>query len=151
MDRPWLDSNLGLQKAAKYYYYPGFHEPGPAISLSINKDLWESLSVFEQRAIQTATSAELTLSLAEFNSENAKALQTITSEGIEIRRFSEDLLQDLAVIAEEVIEEYATVDDLSMRVHKSYKDMKDLLMDWIDISDRAYMNARRLSYSTTSR
>ena len=25
---PWLDMALGLHKAAGYYYYPGFHEPG---------------------------------------------------------------------------------------------------------------------------
>jgi TRAP-type mannitol/chloroaromatic compound transport system substrate-binding protein len=25
---PWLDMALGLHKAASYYYFPGFHEPG---------------------------------------------------------------------------------------------------------------------------
>ena len=25
---PWLDMAIGLHKAAGYYYYPGFHEPG---------------------------------------------------------------------------------------------------------------------------
>ena len=35
---PWIDMALGLHKAAKYYYYPGFHEPGAAS----NRDLWIS-------------------------------------------------------------------------------------------------------------
>ena len=38
---PWVDTALGLHKAAKYYYYPGFHEPGAALSLSVNKKLWD--------------------------------------------------------------------------------------------------------------
>ena len=28
---PWLDMAIGLHKAASYYYYPGFHEPGTAL------------------------------------------------------------------------------------------------------------------------
>ena len=30
---PWSDMELGLDKAADYYYYPGFHEPGTNITL----------------------------------------------------------------------------------------------------------------------
>ena len=39
---PWLDMAIGLHKAARYYYYPGFHEPGTAQTLGINKRVWES-------------------------------------------------------------------------------------------------------------
>ncbi len=39
---PWLDMAIGLHKAASYYYYPGFHEPGTAQTLGINKRVWES-------------------------------------------------------------------------------------------------------------
>ena len=31
---PYNDVSLGLHKAAKYYYYPGWHEPGPYLSSS---------------------------------------------------------------------------------------------------------------------
>ena len=46
---PWVDMAIGLHKAAKYYYYPGFHEPGAAISLAVNKKLWDSLGSTEQK------------------------------------------------------------------------------------------------------
>ena len=39
---PWLDVALGLNKAAGYYYFPGFHEPGSAQAVGINRGLWES-------------------------------------------------------------------------------------------------------------
>ena len=40
---PWLDMAFGLHKAAGYYYYPGFHEPGTALAIGVNKGVWESL------------------------------------------------------------------------------------------------------------
>jgi TRAP-type mannitol/chloroaromatic compound transport system substrate-binding protein len=32
---PWLDMAIGLHKAAGFYYYPAFHEPGSGFSLGI--------------------------------------------------------------------------------------------------------------------
>ena len=40
---PYNDVALGLHKAARYYYFPGFHEPGPAEQCVINKAAWDSL------------------------------------------------------------------------------------------------------------
>ena len=40
---PDLDFKLGLHTAAKLYYYPGFHEPGTATAVGINKKLWDGL------------------------------------------------------------------------------------------------------------
>ena len=46
---PWMDMELGLDKAAEYYYYPGFHEPGTNNTLGINKTLWEGLTASDVR------------------------------------------------------------------------------------------------------
>ena len=40
---PYNDLAFGLHKAAKYYYYPGWHEPGPALELIVRKEAFESL------------------------------------------------------------------------------------------------------------
>src|SRR4029077_6295101 len=45
---PWTDTWLGLHKAADYYYYPGFHEPGMNATLGINKTLWDGLTATER-------------------------------------------------------------------------------------------------------
>jgi hypothetical protein len=43
---PWQNMAIGLHKAAGYYYYPGFQEPGTAQTLGINKRVtWRSPSV----------------------------------------------------------------------------------------------------------
>ena len=38
---PYNDSSYGLHKAAKYYYYPGWHEPGPGLETIVHKDAWK--------------------------------------------------------------------------------------------------------------
>src|SRR5262245_36916503 len=44
---PWNDMAIGLHQAAGYYYYPGFHEPGTAQTLGINRRVWESFTKLE--------------------------------------------------------------------------------------------------------
>ncbi|MEM8798581.1 MAG: TRAP transporter substrate-binding protein [Pseudomonadota bacterium] len=50
---PWNDLAFGFHRIAKYYYYPGFHEPGTALSVGFNKDVWEGLTK-AQKAIMKA-------------------------------------------------------------------------------------------------
>ena len=49
---------LGLHRAAKYYYHPGFHEPGTQISVGMNLDLWIGLSEGEKELIKMACRTE---------------------------------------------------------------------------------------------
>ena len=90
---PWMDMDLGLDKAADYYYYPGFHEPGRT-TLGINKTLWDGLTPSERALIEAAAQAEFTRSLAEFNAENVKALKLLRADQrIKILRFSDELIK----------------------------------------------------------
>jgi TRAP-type mannitol/chloroaromatic compound transport system substrate-binding protein len=57
---PWADIARGLDKAADYYYYPGFHEPGTNLALGINKTLWDGLTASERAVIEAAAQAEVT-------------------------------------------------------------------------------------------
>ncbi len=77
---PWLDIWLGLHKAADYYYYPGFHEPGTNNTLGITKTLWDGLTPSERALIEAAAQAEVTRSLAEFNTENVKSLKLLRAD-----------------------------------------------------------------------
>ena len=64
---PWNDLAFGFYKITKYYYWPGFHEPGTILSFGINKGVWDSLSASDQSLIETAAAAENSYVLAEFN------------------------------------------------------------------------------------
>jgi TRAP-type mannitol/chloroaromatic compound transport system substrate-binding protein len=134
---------LGLHKAAPYYYYPGFHEPGTALSLVVNKKLWDSLSATERRFIETAAVAENSNMLAEYNANNAAALSMLIDDpAIKIRRFDDAIIQSLRKITGEVLADTSRKDEIARRVHDSFMKFRAAAVRWADISERAYLNAR---------
>ena len=144
---PWVDMALGLHKAAKYYYYPGFHEPGAAISLAVNKKLWDSLGSTEKSIIEGSATVENTLSLAESTAGNATALEQLVKDpAIQIRKVDDTTLQELGKISGEVLSESSRKDDLARRVYASFIMFRKGAVRWGDISERAFLNARALPY-----
>jgi TRAP-type mannitol/chloroaromatic compound transport system substrate-binding protein len=144
---PWLDMALGLHKAAKYYYYPGFHEPGAAISLAVNKKLWDSLGSTERSIIESAAAAENDRALAEFNANNASSLGTLVQDpAIQIRKVDDGILQTLGKLSGEVLTDISRKDDLARRVHESFLKFRTSAVSWGDISERAFLNARALKF-----
>jgi TRAP-type mannitol/chloroaromatic compound transport system substrate-binding protein len=143
---PWLDTAMGLHKAAGYYYYPGFHEPGTAQALGINKGVWESFDASDQRLIETVAAGEYVRSLAEFNTNNARALRRLRDEGsVNIQRFGDPVLKKLYRLSTEVVAEIGGADDLSRKIYDSYQQFRGPALEWSDIAERAYLNARRLA------
>jgi TRAP-type mannitol/chloroaromatic compound transport system substrate-binding protein len=143
---PWLDMAIDLHKAAGYYYYPGFHEPGTAQTLGINKRVWESLDASDRRVIEMAVAGEYVVSLAEFNTNNAMSLRKLRDEGsVKILKFDDPVLKAFLEISKEVVARAGSGDDLSKKIYASYQQFRTLIMDWSDISERAYLNSRSLA------
>ena len=144
---PWVDTALGLHKAAKYYYYPGFHEPGAALSLSVNKKLWDSLGATDRSIIETAAAAENARSYAEFTANDAIALQQLANDpAVQIRKLDDSVLQALGKLSGEVLFDTSRKDDLSRRTYDSYMKFRTATVRWGDISERAFLNARALPF-----
>jgi len=143
---PWLDMDMGLHKAADYYYYPGFHEPGTAQAVGINKSVWESFDASDQQVIEAVAASVYTSSLAEYNTNNALSLRKLRNEGkVRILKFDDVLLKTLLATSNDVVAEMGAADDLSKKIYASYQQFRAAIIDWSDIAERAFLNARRLS------
>jgi TRAP-type mannitol/chloroaromatic compound transport system substrate-binding protein len=143
---PWLDTWLGLHKAAGlYYYYPGWHEPGTGIAVGINKRLWESLDLSDRRLFESVVAGEYNLSLAESDFNNALSLRNLRKEGtIKIQKFDDLVLKTLLGFSKDVVAEIGSDDDLSRKIYASYEQYRALIGDWSNISVHAYLNGRIL-------
>ncbi|ADZ93373.1 TRAP transporter substrate-binding protein [Marinomonas mediterranea] len=140
---PYNDLAFGLYKAAKYYYYPGWHEPGSAVEITVNKDAYNALPKDLQAIVRAAARQANADMLDEFTARNNEALQTLISEhGVELREFPADALAELRDASEEVIEELAANDPASRKVYDSLKAFKEKVSAWHTVSERAYINAR---------
>jgi TRAP-type mannitol/chloroaromatic compound transport system substrate-binding protein len=143
---PWLDMALGLHKAAHYYYYPGFHEPGTNNAVGINKGVWESFDASDRRVIEAVAAGEYARSLAEFNANNALSLRKLRDEGtVKILNFDDSLLKVFLDISKDVVAEIGSGDELSKKIYASYEQFRTSIMDWSDIAERAFLNSRRLA------
>ena len=139
---PYHDMRLGLYRAAKYYYYPGWHEPGPTLELAINKKAWEELPKDLQLVIETAAMASNLWMLSEFEARNLDALNTLkTKYKVRVSRFPDDVLKQLRRFAREVLDEEAKKDKTFARVLQAYTAFQQTNTAWRDISEAAYAQA----------
>ncbi|HVL55026.1 MAG TPA: hypothetical protein VM491_00860, partial [Burkholderiaceae bacterium] len=140
---PWLDSAMGLHQVARFYYYPGWQEPGTALTLGINRRVWDSLDPADQRLIETAAASEYAVSLAEFNANNALALRRFRAEGVvQFRSFDAATLRALADVSRQVVAESGSGDALSRKIHRSYSEFQSTVRNWSEIGEGEYLRVR---------
>ncbi|HXI88365.1 MAG TPA: TRAP transporter substrate-binding protein [Parvularculaceae bacterium] len=145
---PWNDLAFGFYREAKYYYWPGFHEPGSQLSTGVNLKLWNSLTLQEKAIVKGACWIANNLSLAEYEHFNAIALDELTAKhGVELRKLPDDVLAALARETKNVLEEIAAEDELSKRIYESFRESLKLSQEWSRIGDEAFLAARRQLFS----
>ena len=140
---PLHDKRFGLDRIAKYYYYPGWHEPGPQMEMIINKKAWSQLPSFLQKIVE-ASIAKSGLNLSIKNeAKNALALKEIEQQRkVELIQFPEGVLQKLRALTEEVLEEEASKDEGFRKVLASYKDFQNIYAPYEQVTSKAYDESR---------
>ena len=140
---PMNDLALSLHTAAKYYYYPGWHEPGPTLETMVNKAAWDSLPDDLRTMIEVATRAINEDMLSEFTALNNAALRTLIDEhNVELRELPADVLAALREASDEVVAEVATDDPLAQKIYDSYMSFYADVKAYHAMSEQAYLNAR---------
>ena len=139
---PYNDRAFGLHKAAKYYYYPGWHEPGPTIESIINKDSYNSLPDDLKLIIDTSCKAVNLDMLSDYTAKNNLALQFLKSKNIEILKFPDEVLVNLKSISKDILKEISQTDSITKEIYDSYISFNDAVAPWTKISDKAYLDVK---------
>ena len=142
---PFHDLRLGLYRAAKYYYYPGWHEPGPMLELMINEKAWKSLPKDLQLIVKTAAMAVNLNMLSEFEARNLEALQTLKNKyKVNVIAFPDEVIKQLHKFTQEVLTEEAAKDAKFKKVYEAYEAFRQSNSAWSEISEGAYARALKL-------
>ena len=142
---PYNDLAFGLYKAARYYYYPGWHEPGSTLEAMINKDAFSKLPKDLQSIVLNACKVVNQDMLAEYTARNNAALHTlVNTHKVDLRQFPDDVLAKLRQLSDEVVAEVAAKDKLTKEVYESFRTFRDQVMEWHKVSEQSYMRAREL-------
>ncbi len=140
---PYNDLAFGLFRAARYYYYPGWHETGTGLECLINLDAWNSLPEDLQAIVRIACQATVVDMLSDFTYNNGMALQRLVDEhAVDVRRFPDEVLEYLKGISDEYMLEMAGENELMQRIYDSYQAYSAIVKPWTDISDRFLLNMR---------
>ncbi len=140
---PYNDKAFGFQKIAKYYYYPGWQEPGAMLEFTINKEVWEGLPPDLQAIIKYAARAVNQDMLDEYTARNNQALQALLAEGVIVRPLPDSVMAALRKASSEAVAELAASDPAAERVYQSFKDFENGVVAYHKISEQAYMDARQ--------
>lgn len=143
---PYNDLALGLHEVAKYYYYPGWHEPGSMLEFLVNRDSFEALPEDLQAMVTYALRAANQDMLDEFTARNNAALRDLVdNHGVQLRRLPDDVLLALYKGSEAVMAQLVESDPMAAKVYESYKSFYDGVRAYHHISEQAYINARDLA------
>ncbi|MCE1186929.1 MAG: TRAP transporter substrate-binding protein DctP, partial [Rhodocyclales bacterium] len=84
---PYDDQKLGFNKVAKYYYYPGFWEGGPQLSLYVNAKKFAELPKEYQAILEDACAFANAEMQARYDARNPHALKQLIAAGTQLRPF----------------------------------------------------------------
>ncbi len=140
---PYNDLAFGFHEVAKYYYYPGWHEPGPTLEFIVNKTSLEALPADLQAIVRQAARAANQDMLDEFTARNNAALrQLVDVHGVQLRRLPDDVLLALWRGTQQVMQELVEKDPMAARVYASFQTFYEGVRAYHHISEQAYINAR---------
>ena len=140
---PWNDLAFGFYKVTKFYYYPGFHEPGSTLSCGINKTVWDSLSADHQAIVSGACQAENNRMFSEFNAKNSDSLDTLINEhGVQLREFNEEVWDAFGDAAEEVFAETRDHSPLAAKINDAYQSAMREIGGWRAIAEIEFTKQR---------
>ena len=144
---PYNDLAFGLYKSAKFYYYPGWHEPATLLDNFVSLKAYEELDS-ELKAIVTAANAFANqYVLNEYVANNNQALNTLRSQhGVILKKFPDPVLNGLGGLAGQVLKDLAAQDPLSQEIMDSMLKFRAQAISYAAFSEQAFYNARSLPF-----
>ncbi|QFU77649.1 TRAP transporter substrate-binding protein [Halioglobus maricola] len=140
---PYNDRILGFHEVAKYYYYPGWHEPGSILEFIVNKDSFEALPADLQAIVRQAARAASQDMLDEYTGRNNQALQALVNEhDVQLRRLPENVLEALWRGTRKAMDDLVARDPMAAKVYASYSEFYKGVRNYHHISEQAYYNLR---------
>lgn len=135
---PYDDEKLGLNKAAEFYYAPGWWEPGPTLEVQINLDEWGKLPAFYQEVIKAAAYVANATMLARYDARNNDALKRLLEAGVKLRTYSQEILEAAEAAAFALYDELAGKDADFKTVYEPWKAFREGVQKWHSVNEGVY-------------
>ena len=131
---------MGFHKAASFYYFPGWWEPGPSLEVQINLDEWNALPEIYQEILKTAAYEANTTMMARYDAKNPGALQKLQSEAdITLLPFPDDVLAASEEASFELYDEFAASDGDFASILTEWTAFREAIQAWHGYAETGYL------------
>ena len=130
---PIIDRQLGFQNIAKFYYFPGWHQPASWNSLLINKGVWNKLTDLQKNQLEIACMANIVYTLSVAPAAQVAVIEEFKKKGVEVRRFPPAVMKALQEESRKVLEQEAAADPLFKEAYESLVNYMANVNQWHDI------------------
>ena len=142
---PYNDLAFGFYKVSKFYYYPGWHEPGTALEAFVNKQAYDALPADLQQIVAVACQAANNDMYSEFTAKNGDALETLINEhGVMLKNFPQEVIDKLRTVSEQVVADVANSDPDSRKIYDNFNAFRNRVAKWTTLSEVGFAEARGL-------
>ena len=145
---PWNDLALGLNRSAKFYYMPGFHEIGSAVELIVNQAAWRALPTDLREIVRRAAMASAMETYADFTYHNIDAMGSLAALGVELRSFPVAIIEAAAKETEAILAEIAVASPMATEVHQSFMAYRARAAEYCRSADLAALKIREVALSS---
>lgn len=105
---PEIDQKLGLQKVAKYYYFPGWHQPTALLELLVNASVWKKLKPEQQTLIETTCRDAVLSGFVKSMANQSAPMKSLVEKGAVIKKWSPEMLAAFRKANDEVVSEFSS-------------------------------------------
>jgi TRAP-type mannitol/chloroaromatic compound transport system substrate-binding protein len=137
---PYDDEKLGFNKVAKFYYYPGWWEGGPALHYFVNTKAYDSLPPDFKAALHAGGHVANDYMVAKYDAQNPAALRRLIAGGTQLRPFPKAIMDACYNAAMEV---YAETGAKNANFKKVYDQMTAFQKEeilWFRVCENTYDN-----------
>jgi len=134
---PAVDARLGLDRVARYNYFPGWHQPFTSFHLVVHLPTWQALPEATRALIELACEAGVQRNLARAEASQGPVLADFSARGIQTRRLPSGLLAAIEAATEQVLAEQAEADDDFARILAAQRRFRAQYARWRDLAHPA--------------
>jgi TRAP-type mannitol/chloroaromatic compound transport system substrate-binding protein len=146
-NNPYGEASMGFHRHAKYYYTPGWHEPGTVLELFVNKKQWDGLEDDLKAIVEQCAAATNVVMLSEFQARSGPVLdQFVKQNGVIVKRLSDEQMIKIGETAGNVIAEIIKGDAMSRKVFDSMNKMRGEQIAYSHTTEFDFLHARNLKY-----
>jgi len=148
---PYDDQKLGFNKVAKYYYYPGFWEGGPQISMYINIKQWNALPKEYQTILEDACLYAHAEMQARYDAKNPIALKQLIAAGAQLRPFPNEVMAAVYKASHELYDETAAKNPKFKKIYEQWRKFRDDQIQWFAVAENRFDNFMQAARTAAAR